>query len=224
MILLLRGHIRNSFNTKVLYDFIKNIYESDNELKIYIHTWNIFQNNTSWRKIDNDFTEVNEKIIMDYFDDLKHIIKHIIVDDDSKITLIGNTVGNLTPNSPAPLIGWKRYWYSKYAMMEYLKDKIDPSEVILNFRFDLFSNSNNFNIGYLLKFVNENKNMIHNKLKFIGKGMFYGIDNIYIGNMNVMQKLINYFHFELDNIVSKYTAIRNQEFLVFIINEELFKN
>jgi hypothetical protein len=61
MILILRGHIRDSFDNNNLYELIKSIYEKNGDLMIYIHTWSIFQNNLSWRKMDNIFIEVTEK-------------------------------------------------------------------------------------------------------------------------------------------------------------------
>jgi hypothetical protein len=41
MILILRGHIRNSFDNNKLYELIKLIYEKNSDLMIYIHTWSI---------------------------------------------------------------------------------------------------------------------------------------------------------------------------------------
>ena len=79
MILILRGHIRNSFNNLKLYNLINQIYETDQNIKIYIHTWNIFSNNISWREIESNNTPVTEEIIYNYFNDLKHLIKHIII-------------------------------------------------------------------------------------------------------------------------------------------------
>ena len=59
MILIIRGHIRNSFETKNLYNLIKEIHIIFPGLKIFIHTWNIFANNISWRNIN-----INEQITM----------------------------------------------------------------------------------------------------------------------------------------------------------------
>ena len=58
------------------------IYKIDNNLQIYIHTWNIFSNNISWRKIEADNKIVTKEIIEDYFNILSRLIKHIIIDDD----------------------------------------------------------------------------------------------------------------------------------------------
>ena len=75
MIVILRGHIRNSFDNLQLYNFIKYLSQQY-VLDIYIHTWSIKQNNISWRIIKNDFTEINTKYIEDYFKDLFKFVKN----------------------------------------------------------------------------------------------------------------------------------------------------
>ena len=110
MIIILRGHIRTSFNYTTLYNFIKNIYEQYKDIEIYIHTWNIFQNNLSWRKVQNNNNLVTVKLIENYFHDIKHLIKKIIIDDDKKIQLNGNLNG-LINGSLSPIKGWKNYIY-----------------------------------------------------------------------------------------------------------------
>jgi len=221
MILIIRGHIRNSFENKNLYDLIKIIYEKYSHLKIYIHTWNIFSNNISWRNININNNIVNEKIIYDYFDDLSHLIKHIIIDDDSKITLIGNTNGWVSA-SQMPIIGWKNYWYGKYQIINYIyNNQIDENEMIVNFRFDINMNSNNIDNNCIINFIKENNNLIFTKNIFL-KDRIAGCDNIYIGNINTMYKLIHNIFYELDDIIIKYHYIKNQEVLVFIINDNIF--
>ena len=46
----------------------------------------------------------------------------------------------------------------------------------------------------------------------------YGIDNIYIGNINTQHKLSKKFFYELDEILKKNKSTINQEFLVYRIN------
>ena len=75
MILILRGHIRESFNTKDLYNFVKDLYIIFPDLNVYIHTWNIFANNISWRNIEINNNIVESSTIFNYFDDLKILIK-----------------------------------------------------------------------------------------------------------------------------------------------------
>jgi hypothetical protein len=223
MILIIRGHIRNSFKTKDLYNLIKKIHSIFSDLKIFIHTWNVFSNNISWRKIDINDENVNDAIIYDYFGDLKDIIEHIIIDDDSKIQLIGNLTGTIN-YSRVPIIGWKNYWYGKYKIIEYLYNKnIDRNEMIINCRFDIMDNSNNFNQATIISFIQANSKMTLNKNIFVFNDEHHnGIDNIYIGNINTMYKLINTFFYELDDIIIKNNNTNHPERLVYRINSNIF--
>ena len=245
MILILRGHIRNSFETKCLYNLIKKIHMICADLKIFIHTWNIFANNISWRNININEQPVNDKIIYEYFDDLKDLIQEIIIDDDNKINLIGNLNGNIN-NGPMPIIGWKNYWYGKHKILDYLYNKImdknvdtitnetidetidenideNIDEMIINCRFDIISNSNSFCKEQVINFINKNSKTIFKKNIFIyNDEKHFGIDNIYLGNINTMYKLTNIFFNEFDDILVKHNDTIHQEFLVYRINNILF--
>ena len=224
MILILRGHIRNSFETKHLYNLLKEIYILFPELKIFIHTWNIFANNVSWRKIQANQTNVNDKHINDYFDDLKHLIQNIIIDDDTDIILIGNLSGKIN-RGPMPIIGWKNYWYGKHRVIDYIHNTgdVDANEMIINCRFDIMSNSNSFNKKVIIDFIQNNSKNVFTKNVFLYNDEDHtGIDNIYIGNINTMYKLIAKFFYELDDILIHHNDTKHQEKLVFRINTLLF--
>lgn len=238
MLLVLRGHIRNSFETRNLYCFVKELYDLYPDLKIFIHTWNVFSNGISWRRISVNHTAVTSDIIFDYFDDIKHCIKHIIIDDDTNIELIGNLHGNIGNGSmPMPVIGWKNYWYGKFRIIDYLfRQNIYNTETVINCRFDVFNNSNNFiqniiadsfNMDSFLFIKNMVINIINNPTN-ITKNIFLfnyekcGIDNIYVGNVYTMHKLTNEFFYYLDDILSKNKDIIHQEYLVYRMNHRLF--
>jgi hypothetical protein len=221
---MIRGHIRNSFESKDLYSLVKEFYALYPDLKIFIHTWDIFANNISYRQIAVNNKKVNNQIIYDYFDDLQHLIKNIIIDDDTQITLIGNTSGNIQ-NITTPLIGWKNYWYGKHRVIEDIHNKnVDKNKAIINLRFDIMDNSNSFEKEKIINFIKDNNKMIFTKNAFIfDNENNYGIDNIYIGNIETMYKLINKFFYELDDILIQNKNIGAQEFLVYRINNTLFE-
>jgi hypothetical protein len=219
MILILRGHIRESFNTKDLYNFVKELYTIFPNLNIYIHTWNIFANNISWRNIEINNNIVELSTIFNYFDDLKILIKKIIIDDDTKIKLIGNLNGNVAL-SKMPLKGWKNYWYGKYSIINYIYNTdIDKNKFVINTRFDLFCNSYNFNNIQIINFIKNNNKNVFIKNKFLVDKNRAGVDNIYIGNINTMYTLIHKFYYELDNILTIYNKITAQEYLVCQLND-----
>lgn len=227
MIILLRGHVRNSFFDDKLYKLIKSLYEIDNNLKIYIHTWNIYSNNLSWREINYDSTVVTETCINEYFSDLKHLIKNIIIEDDKNIKLNGNLEGKIN-NWRTPILAWKNYWYGKFKLVEYIvnNEEIHNSNIFINTRFDILSNYNSkpnlFN--NIIDFINLNIN--NNDIK---KNIFldnsyphYGIDNIYIGNINTMYLLAHYFHNSLDEILKNHKDVLISERIVYLENEKIF--
>lgn len=222
MILIIRGHIRNSFENNNLLNLIKDIYVLDTNLKIYIHTWNIFANNISWRQINQDNTIVSKDTIYNYFSELKHLIENIIIDDDTKIQLIGNIQGKIN-NGCAPLIGWKNYWYGKYTIIKHIYDKnINGDEMIVNLRFDILNNSNNFDNYDIINFIKNNIGKNFTKNIFIKDTECFGIDNIYIGNINTIYNLTYNFYYYLDEIILKYNDVAHQEFLVYRENNTLF--
>ena len=57
---------------------------------------------------------------------------------------------------------------------------------------------------------------------FFKDGEFYGVDNIYIGNIDTMYKLTHHFCHFLDDILMKHNTTVHQEFLVYRINNILF--
>ncbi len=222
MIFVIRGHIRNAFETKDLFNFIELIYNIFPDLKIFIHTWNIFANNISWRNIIQNNQPVNEKLIYNYFGKLSSCIKHIIIDDDTKIILNGNLWGNIN-NGRTPIIGWKNYWYGKYKIIDYIHKNFNYSEeTLVNTRFDVWRNSNNFDKELIIDFIKNNSNVKFSKNVFLFDHEKAGIDNIYIGNINTMHKLHHAFFYELDDIIIKNHTIRNQELLVPRTNAILF--
>jgi hypothetical protein len=242
MIILLRGHIRKSFDNENLYNLIKKIYDFDNRIKIYIHTWNKVQNDISWRNVfkhdcsfhvENIDKCVTSSIIKMYFKGISSSIKHIIIDDDSKIKIIGNIEGNIR-NTYAPLIGWKNYWYSKYNIIRHIKHiEEDVDEPIVNLRFDIlekFYAQEIITDTAILDFIKANVNREFTKNVFLTYHYQQGIDNIYMGNIITQYKLIKHFYLNLDAIIEYTTSLdmteANQERMVFDenANPEIFND
>jgi hypothetical protein len=159
-------------------------------------------------------TEVTPKMIHNYFGDIP--IQHIIIDDDKQNQLVGNVNGTIC-SSPMPTLGWKNYWYGKYRLINYVKEHELPDEPVINCRFDIFCNSNHFCFDHIKCFLSK-KNKIERNY-FIHDGI--ASDNFYVGTVDSLHHLINYFHFHLDDICQKYAFIGNQEKLVFMINEDI---
>jgi len=222
MIIVIRGHLRESFNNSQLYELIGALTKIDSNISIYIHTWNVYSSNVSWRKISANNDTVSDQTLYDYFKELKPLIKHIIIDDDNNILLNGNIEGNISVG-PMPIIGWKRYLYGVWKIADYmLEHNVNGDEIIVNIRFDILSNSNNFRISEIVNFVNKNLHSTINKNVFIRDTEYTGIDNIYIGNIHTIHTLSHHFHYNLDQIIEFHHPIINQERMIFRENDILF--
>jgi len=220
-ILMIRGHIRDSFSNKQLYTLIKNINNIVPNLKIYIHTWNVFANSLSWRQINPNYTLVTENTIYEYFNDIAYLILKIIIDDDNNIKLIGHLDGYICR---VPKKGWKNYWYGKFSIIDHIyTQKINNDSLVINLRFDVLSNSCPIKSDDILNLIKMNKNTKFNKNIFLTNYFYSGIDNFYLGNIDTMHKLIRHFYYNLDNILEMIIEFKNQEHLVYIINNYLFK-
>jgi len=227
MIVLLRGHIRDSFSDNRLYDFINNVIKRSKNIEIYIHTWNIIQSNISWRSIPKKNIKVTEDMIKKYFKNNSSFIKKIIIDDDNTIELNGNTNGYIA-GSDCPIIGWKNYWYGQHKIIDFINsnkelDK-EKKSFILNMRLDVFNNPHGFDENNIISFIKQYYNEPLTENKFMYEKFFLGCDNCFIGNVETMYKLTQYFHFNLDDILKKYKIIGHQEGLVMIENSVMFNS
>jgi hypothetical protein len=187
----------------------------DPTLKLYIHTWNQMSNSLSWRTIPTDTRSVTKETIYDYFGEHKHLIETILIDDDSEIQHIGNVTGSIN-NGPMPLLGWKNYWYGKYRIIEHVYNKdIDVNEFVINFRFDLLNNSINYKKEHYLYFIKSifdqyTVNPQFTKNIFLHDQEFLGMDNLYIGSIHTMYKILQVFAHDLDSILSKHSDTIHQ--------------
>jgi len=223
MILVLRGHIRESFKNNDLLHLIKNIYKICPDLSIYIHTWDVISNNISWRKIKENKNIVNNELIYDYFREVKSLIKHIIIENDKNVILCGKKTGQLF-NCNMPIVGWKNYWYGKYKIINYLHENIEnKNTAIINCRFDVLQNSYSIYENNILRFIYTNKNTEFVGNEFIFDTTTEGIDNIYMGSVKTMYILTQCFHTDLDKISSMFPQLKNQEYSVFILNNFILK-
>lgn len=222
IIIILRGHIRDSFDNNKIYNYLlylSNIYNT----YIFIHTWNIKSNDISWKNIKKDNSIINEDIINNYFKNIK--IQKIFIDDESNVDLIGNVEGYIN-TTLMPIKGWKYMWYGIYKISDYIlkninKYNLDVNTYTLNIRFDYFTNStiNQYNLNDLNLLYNFDKNKIRFMKNKIDTKKMYGIDNIYFGKFYKIYYTARLFHSNLDYIIICFKDIHSQERLVYILQK-----
>lgn len=213
--IILRGHIRNSFQNRDLYILLSDL-AAHFDIDIYIHSWNIIQNSMSYRYIRDDFSVVDETVIKNYFGEyLSKHIKHIIIDDDKEIQLLGSLDG-FVGGTRCPLKGFKNMLYGKAKIAKYVYENVNHDEKLVQFRFDILSNPFPLKIYQITDFVNNNiLGDYLEKIKFIHDRPSMGIDNIYMGSVSDMCKFMQWFYSHFDEINEKYRNIGNQEFMCF---------
>lgn len=228
MILILRGHIRDSFNDNLLEFFVKTLCDKYKDLKIYLHTWNKFSSTVSWRQIEENNNNVTEELIRNYFKNVEKNIVSITIEDDSQISLIGRLEGNVY-SSYSPISGWKRMWYGKYKTLEKIQLNESENDVVINTRFDLFIYSCAANYSKLLLFIEDtlNKNEIQKQNVFYLQPQLHGqcgCESFYMGNIKTMHLIASIFHYNLDNLDLMYNTMKNLELSVIDVNNRLFLN
>jgi len=215
--IVIRGHVRDSFSTDLLYDFLRrltDIYDT----KFYIHTWKVKQTSVSWRPIEDDTTAITMGSVESYFRELAANIRVLIIEDDSDAQLCGSTEGKLA-STRTPKLGWKRYIYGQFRILRHLRMiSNDDTEFLLNTRFDLFSNSYVFPIDEIVQFVARTRGGKIDKNVFMREGVYCGVDNIIAGTIRSNYELMKKIHEDLDDIVAETPDIRNPEFFVPIAN------
>lgn len=215
----IRGHIRNSFQTDRLKNFVKLLKIYFPNIKFILQTWEKQEckNNESWKEITECNTIISKLTIENYFED-KDVTEQCLIIDEESIELVGSTNGTIGVG-PCPKQGWKNMWYGIYKGLEHL-DINSSNNVIVSFRYDYFDIHYRMGIDEekIIQFINNN--LDNKNIQFI-RYQTTGTDNLYLGRYNKIKALIEKFHFKLDDVLDTHGGIYNQELLVNIIAETI---
>lgn len=208
MNLILRGHIRNAFGDRGLYDLVRRASEVT-DLKIFAHTWNVMQTGLSWRRVPEDRSEVKDVTVLDYFSDLSPLFKHIIVEDDRDVPLKGRTEGSVG-HTPCPIRAYKYMFHGMSRISEYVYLNSEPEEVTVQTRFDVLSNWRRFNSQEILEFiVRKPAKRIQFMMEELYNESTVGIDNIYMASAKDMHEFIRHMRDNLDEIDERHRSARH---------------
>lgn len=215
--LALRGHIRDGLVDSRLREYVSKLlnFRYVSSLDIYCHTWKEHEAKSSYRALDRDcILKVTPDLVKHYFGkELRGNIKNIQVQDDSKISLIGSTEGNVC-KSKIPVISWKRMWAGKKQVIDSIIQSGVEYDSIINTRYDLFTmNACKMDESVLTRLVRM-KGSLNFRYPIFTRGPI-GVDNFYTGKPEVMKKLIYAFHDNLDDIMTRYPTCEIQEKIVY---------
>ena len=232
--IILRGHVRDSFKNNNLNDFLIYLIEKGLKIDIYIQTWSYLEcyDGSSWRRTRfNDSIIVDEKYVLNYFDDkVKKYIKQIIIINENEIELTGTTEGLIGNKCITNKRGWKNMWYGIHEINEYVYNLKKPYLYFINTRIDFFSNDiisrrrqdYDFHITneYLYKLFIDNIK-VNDKIIFL-KNSGPGVDNYYMGPISYIYKLSYLFNYEFDETIIKCAPQYKQE--IFVYETTLYLN
>lgn len=216
MILILRGHIRNSFQDLKLYRLLKHIQQVV-ELELYICTWSVFSTSRSYRLIQDNSTPVTTEIIHAYFKDLVPCIKGLHIMNEDNVTMTGRTEG--TVGEVAPIKGWKYMVANIFYFLDALhKSGHNPMSNILTTRFDILHLAcNRVNPQYFMEFVQAHKDtyrpIVFTKVRI---RPHCGCDNLMIGKLKFLHALFEKLHFCLDEVLERHPVQLHQEHYVMM--------
>lgn len=209
--IVIRGHIQNSFDNRLLKKFIRLILSIDKRISIFIHTWN--KKYPKHKKYTQN-PPISLDNIKNYFGkDIMKRIKKIFVCDETIEKVNGNLNGVI---NKYPIIFWKYMWLGKYKIIKYLYDNKYP--ITFNMRFDLFGSKNSWskgiNVRNLIKYL---KNLFlskNNKILLYSEKNINGISDLYYGPTDLLLKFIGNFFNNMDNIIIKH-KINNREIIFY---------
>lgn len=234
----IRGHIRNSFQNKKLFNFVKKLKYVFPNIIFILQTWNHKEckKNESWKYVkkykefmydNNDI--ITKSLIEKYFENL-NILENCLIIDDENIDLVGSIDGTIGIG-PCPKKGWKNMWYGKYKGIKNIN--FDDNSILVSFRYDFFdilgSNCiiNEYQvIDFIKKNLKSEDIIFYNEL-YQSRGFCHfqknllEVDNLYLGPPKKIKLLTEKFYFHLDDILKIYNKVEHQEFLVYLISKDL---
>ena len=220
---ILRGHIRESLEDSRLKDYVSLLKKIGHSVDLYCHTWHESEAKSSYRSLDRSrLFEVKRSHLTDYF--AEHEIKKIWIANDEKIELHGNLEGTL-PNSKCPLVAWKRMWAGKHAVVSYLyHNRSYDYDLVVNCRYDLFTTAVCYTpVKNLVKMTAGKSELSLKYPKYYR--YLKGVDNYYCGPLNHIYDITSAFHYNLDEIIPKYSikGVHEELFYKYAVDVGLVK-
>lgn len=214
--LILRGHVRSSFNDRKLFDLVAEISDRF-ETKIYAHTWNVVQNSISWREMAEVSEPVGEYAVRAYLSGFN--VRWVSVDNDGEIKHVGNTEGKIG-RTPCPILGWKNMYWGLLKASGMVRNSEPPGSVTVQTRFDLLSNPFSPSPQEVLEFLLREYEAVaagggDERIRFLRMHCFLGVDNIYMATADDVFRFVSYMYYDMDRILHFHRGTIFQEHISF---------
>jgi hypothetical protein len=235
MNLILRGHIRNSFENSALHDLMLSVVAKVPDIKVYVHSWNVVQSSASWRGMEENKNKVTPEIISDYLGIGKNL-RSVVVEDDGDVCVPGRVTGTVA-STPCPIKGYKMMFYGMMRGSELVLEDSDPEELVVQTRFDMLSNWIRMSPERIVDFLDarpgegepirflirpgENGRERELRLdRWKRHGSEYephwtaGVDNTFMATVKNMNRLLTHMYRRFDEVEAKYKRTNHQEWLL----------
>lgn len=235
MNLIIRGHIRNSFENGALRDLVSSVAAKIPEIRVYVHSWDVVQSSVSWRGMKEDRTEVTPEMIAEYFG-IGDCLKKVVVENDTDVSLTGRLDGNVA-STPCPIRGYKLMTYGMMKASEMVLKDSRPDDLVIQTRFDMLSNWVRTPPNKMLDFldarpgddepirflIRPGENERERSLRFdrwIRHGSEYephwtvGVENTFMATAKNMNAFLSHMHANFDDVEAKYKRANHQEWIM----------
>lgn len=215
--LVLRGHVRSSFDDGRLRDLVRSISEIF-DVGIYVQTWSVVQNSLSWRGLSDIPKEVDEGTVRDYMESDR--IKCVKILDDSKIKHVGSVEGKIG-RTPCPVLAWKNMYYGMVVASKAVFDAESPTSVTAQMRLDILSNPFSPPHAEVVSFLQRDYGVLaggqqgDERMRFLRMRCFMGVDNIYMSTTEDMYRFVSYMYYDMDRIIHFHRKTIHQEHIAF---------
>lgn len=218
--LLVRGHERGTFGDAAFARYVGGLGDRLGGALVtaFVHTWAESEAKASHRPIDRSRVRaVSDRDVREYLDGSVDVA-WVGVDDDSRISLPGSTEGRI---GGIPARPWKNMWYGKHRACSAIGASGVEFDAVVCVRVDIFSNMESrsyamINTASMDRAIRAALGCDDpEKIHFVREGTCPGIDNFYVGRPRAVTRLIDRFHYEMDDIRSRYPHVHHQEFLVY---------
>ena len=214
--LIVRGHERGAFADRAFADYAGGMASRlGADVRVFVHTWNESEAKVSHRPLfRNKVRPITEADVRSY---LGESVARVIVDDDRSIELVGSAEGMI---GGIPARAWKNMWYGKHRAAGAVRSCGERFDLVVCVRVDNFLNmesrryagarTDTMDAACRRALVCDDPRRIH----FVRGGTYPGVDNFYAGRPEAVFRLIDRFHFSMDEVRAAYPGVRHQEYLV----------
>lgn len=226
LIVILRGHIRDSLTNQKLFNFLK-LLDSRYNLLVHLHTWDVSQSSQSWRKLNSQEYCVTDFMIQKYFDPLNFTF---YIESDNTFHENFNAYSGTVNigKTTMPMKAYYQYIYNLFKSFASFENIFNGREsdiklkdcMCISMRVDFFANCNVCNFNTYEDLFEKISRDIERKIKashenhvtFLSESV--GCDNYIQSTYHVLFKSFKNLFEQYASIIGENKDVRHQELIL----------